>query len=252
MIKTLLILTGFITTVFCGTLRANVSSDEISGTFQAANVDYLGARYDDAIRKYESLVSSKIFSPSIFFNLANAYYRQGLTGKAIVNYERALSLSPRDPDIRANLKFVTEKEQILTPRPRWFLQFTSYLTINTWFSLSAFFFTLASLLGILRTLKLHIPAAIRKNMILGFLMFFAVFCLGSGFYALRKFQYAIITKPETALTISPVPHAQIVSVLDDGLFVRPIKTHGDYVLVQTFNNQKGWLPKSAVENILTD
>jgi len=247
--NSLYFLTFALLSLFPGGLRAS-SAPENTGIFQAANVDYLGGRYEDAIRKYESLVSGQTFSPAIFFNLANTYAKDGEIGKAIVNYERARYLSPRDPDILANLKFITQQEQIARPDARWFLQYTVYLSPNQWFILSFIMLVLAAGNGIARALKLNIPVALRKNMMLIVLLLGSIGCLGSGFYVLRKFQYAIVTKPETSMTLSPIPGSPLVTVLTDGLFVKPIKSHGDYILVQTFNNQKGWVPQSSVENIL--
>lgn len=48
-------------------------------------------------------------STTLYYNLGNAYYRQGNLGKAIVNYERALKLDPTNADARANLEFVNSK-----------------------------------------------------------------------------------------------------------------------------------------------
>lgn len=36
----------------------------------------------------------KALSSNLFYNLGNAYYRQGKLGLAILNYERALRLDP--------------------------------------------------------------------------------------------------------------------------------------------------------------
>src|SRR4029077_19623718 len=44
-------------------------------------------------------------SGPVYFNLGNAYFRAGNPGRAILNYERARRLMPRDPDLHANLGF---------------------------------------------------------------------------------------------------------------------------------------------------
>ncbi|MDK3156783.1 hypothetical protein QPK87_09375 [Kamptonema cortianum] len=218
--------------------------------FQAANIDFLGARYDDAIAKYQSLLDAKILSPALFYNLANAYARDGATGLAIVNYQRALYLSPRDPDTQANLAFTANREQIALPETPWYLAYTTFLRPNVWFALSLALMIVASVFGILRTLKIQLPDMLRKKLIPTCALLMAILCLVSGYLALQRFQYAVVTKPDTALTLSPVSDAQLVSVLNDGVFVKPVKSHGDYLLVETFTRQRGWLPKSSVENIL--
>ena len=47
--------------------------------------------------------------PAILYNLANCLYQQGEPAQALVLYERALLLSPRDSDIRENLNLICRK-----------------------------------------------------------------------------------------------------------------------------------------------
>ncbi len=46
------------------------------------------------------------YSAAGLYNLANSYARAGKPGMAVLNYERARLLSPNDPDVEANLRFV--------------------------------------------------------------------------------------------------------------------------------------------------
>ena len=41
----------------------------------------------------------------MLFNWGNALFKSGQLGRAIAVYRRAEALSPRDPDLRANLQF---------------------------------------------------------------------------------------------------------------------------------------------------
>lgn len=243
-------LTLFLCSVFLTALPVIASKD--AGVFSAANIDYAGARYEDAIRKYESLISQEKYSPNLFFNLGNAYARNNQIGLALLNYKRALYLSPSEPDAQANLKFITDNEGIQLPSPPMLLKYTSALPPGTWLILSCLFLVVLCALGIARTLKKEIPPVLRRNSIMTALIFLYLFTLCSGLYARKNFDYAVIIAPETALTISPVPNAQLVGILPDGSFVRPLKEHGDHVMVETLNNQKGWIPRSTVKNILIE
>ena len=51
-------------------------------------------------------------------NLGNAYFKSGQLGKAIAAYREAEQMSPRDPDVRANLRFARNQVQGPTLRPR--------------------------------------------------------------------------------------------------------------------------------------
>lgn len=70
--------------------------------YTADNYVLAEALYRDAISRFGT-------SSTLFYNLGNAYYRQGNLGKAIVNYERALKLDPTNADASANLEFVKGK-----------------------------------------------------------------------------------------------------------------------------------------------
>ena len=71
-------------------------------------------------------------SAALYYNLANSYYKLGLTSKALANYYRAYRLNPRDKDIRHNLAFVmAQNGQTLVPLdiPETAFHFFFYLSI---------------------------------------------------------------------------------------------------------------------------
>ena len=73
--------------------------------FEKANRLYEQGDYAAAIYGFKSLAEDEP-SPAILFNLGNAYFKAGQKGRAIYCYRWALQLAPRDPDVRANLRFV--------------------------------------------------------------------------------------------------------------------------------------------------
>lgn len=77
--------------------------DSFAQTFEQANDAYARGAYEEAARGYEALIAESIEDPAVFFNLGNAYYKQGRLGCAVANYERALRLEPGMPDARDNL-----------------------------------------------------------------------------------------------------------------------------------------------------
>ncbi len=62
--------------------------------------------FGQAAEHFEALVARGIEDSDVYYNLANAYYKQGRLGKAVANYRRALVLAPRDDDARANLELL--------------------------------------------------------------------------------------------------------------------------------------------------
>lgn len=76
---------------------------------EQANKNYLDKKYDDAIVQYEQLVSEGYESTELFYNLGNSYYKINKPGFAVLNYERALKLSPSDEDIVHNIALVNSR-----------------------------------------------------------------------------------------------------------------------------------------------
>ena len=68
-----------------------------------ANLRFERGEYAEAAQQYEALIGLGYRDPSVYYNLGNAYMEDGDLGRAVLNYLRAEELSPRDPDIIANL-----------------------------------------------------------------------------------------------------------------------------------------------------
>ena len=78
-------------------------AQEAEPTFASANSAYQQGRYAEAAGQLEQLAALKGWSAPLLYDWANAQARQGALGAALLGYRRAALLSPRDPDITANL-----------------------------------------------------------------------------------------------------------------------------------------------------
>ena len=123
----------------CNDLSAQRSFSD-SGLFAQANDLYQQADYEQAAELYEQCVAE---SPSAeaYYNLGNAYFKQGNLSHAILAYERSLRLNPRDKDCKHNLAFA--KTQIIDNvedntfiLSSWAMTIRNQLTQKTWFILS--------------------------------------------------------------------------------------------------------------------
>ncbi|MHC1763165.1 MAG: tetratricopeptide repeat protein [Verrucomicrobiia bacterium] len=112
-------------------LPAVKAAREASAEFDQANREFERGDYSAAIAGYQKLIEQNQASAAVFFNLGNAHFRAGNAGQAIVGYLLAQRLSPRDPDIRANLRFARESVSGGGTRPmsRW-ERLLNMLTLN--------------------------------------------------------------------------------------------------------------------------
>ena len=108
---------------FCGLLYAVKPLQ----SFQAANQLYADGKFAEAAAIYEKLVESKP-SAEIYYNLGNAYFKEKQLGKAILNYERAKRLVPRDGDVRSNLSYAYRLiEYKIEDKRNWYVRQTTHL-----------------------------------------------------------------------------------------------------------------------------
>jgi tetratricopeptide (TPR) repeat protein len=89
----------FLPSAFC---FAECSVEEV---FLEANGLYEQGNYDKAIARYQAIVDSGIQNGIVYYNLGNALLKQQRIGEAILAYERAKRLSPRDDDVAFNLDY---------------------------------------------------------------------------------------------------------------------------------------------------
>lgn len=68
-----------------------------------AGADYERGRFADALAGYERLTARGLASAELAYDIGNTEWRMGRRGLAIVWWERARRLDPRDADIRFNL-----------------------------------------------------------------------------------------------------------------------------------------------------
>lgn len=71
--------------------------------FSEGNRLYQEEDYAGAVEAYERILEEGYESGVLYYNLGNAYFKLGRLGPAILHYERARRLMPRDGDVRANL-----------------------------------------------------------------------------------------------------------------------------------------------------
>lgn len=74
-------------------------------SFIAGLEAYKRGDYDQAISRWRSLAEAGIANGKLYYNLGNAYLKHNDLGRALLWYERALVLTPNDPDLRFNYDY---------------------------------------------------------------------------------------------------------------------------------------------------
>ena len=91
-------------TVFSALASGVMAQEPSSAQMMAeANQRFERGEYAEAAQQYEALIGLGYRDAAVYYNLGNAYLEDGDLGRAVLNYLRAEELSPRDPDVIANL-----------------------------------------------------------------------------------------------------------------------------------------------------
>lgn len=83
-------------------LCAPSRADESARMFLDGIRLYKEGQYTASVETFQKLADDGLQSGMLYYNLGNAYLKNGNLGRAILWYERALKLIPNDPDLRFN------------------------------------------------------------------------------------------------------------------------------------------------------
>ena len=171
------------------------SASAFAQTKQEADNLYSKEHYAEAAQTYEAILAKQGVAAEIYYNLGNCYYKQDNIPLAILNYERALVLSPGDGDIRSNLAFARGKtiDKVTPPSEMFFVTWWRNLThlqsLTAWATTGIICFVLALVCLLIYFLAFSIP--IRKaGFYLSMLFFFLVvlILLLTGSYIYKVFR----------------------------------------------------------------
>jgi len=238
-----LFLASFAIGAFCA------SSPGPQDVFLQANQAYEKGDYDTAINLYLGLAGKGFEGVSLYYNIGNAYYRRGERGPAILWYERALRLDPRDSDIQFNLRLASnhlkdERESILNRMTL----FLSAGELGVLFSLVwwAFFILLGCL--VLGWLKgelwpgLSLWSLGTAGVCLGI-------WLGANLFLINQ-PIGIVIKAPGEVRNGPGQEYAVGFTVPEGTKVVVLNRRPDWVEVGVpQQGLKGWLPSDEIEQI---
>ena len=121
-----------------GLCAQTFSDSTVVYTKAMADSAYAAADYATAVYIYEQLVAAEGEAASVYYNLGNSYYKQGEIACAILNYERALLITPNNGDVQFNLELArskaVDKNAIVTELflVRWIRSFMAILSADGW------------------------------------------------------------------------------------------------------------------------
>lgn len=223
-----------------------------------ANTAYINGDYRTATETYERILDEGLSSVKLYYNLANACFKEDRLGKAILYYHRALRGAPGNSDIRYNLSVAEARtkdniaqipEFFLT---QWLRDIRHAMSCTAWtvLSLAALAIALTALLLFLLAQRMRL----RKAGFYTTLAAAVVFLLASWFAAGERREMlddtqAVVMNASAVVKSSPDKSSTDLFVLHEGTLVEISGELENWCEITIADGKKGWIEQRAIERI---
>jgi tetratricopeptide (TPR) repeat protein len=215
--------------------------------FDSANKLYEEGKFAEAASAYETIAKSGQTSAALYFNLGNAFFKSGQIGRSIAAYRQAEQLTPRDPDLRANLQFARNQ----TPSPalvptRW-QRWLGRLTLNEWTLLaSGAVWLWLLLLAVLQWRPALRPILRAYVLTLAVLAGLFCACAAATLRATRFTRTAIVITGEAVVRYGPLAESPLAFTVHDGAELCILDQKDEWLQVNAGPRRTGWLRRDQV------
>ena len=223
-----------------------------------ADSAYVRGEYQQAIKDYESLLKQGA-SADLYYNLGNAYYRTENITRAVLNYERALLLSPSDRDIRFNLQMARSKTiDKITPEQEmffvtWYRSLVNLASVDGWARMALISLALAVILALVYLFSERIW--LRKIGFFGAILLIAAFILSNVFAHQQKDllvnrKGAIVISSAITVKSTPDKKGTDLFILHEGTKVTITDSSmKEWKGIRLADGKEGWVETKQIELI---
>lgn len=239
-----------------------VSLSSVTTSFAVTKTEadsaYARGEFQQAIKDYEALLKQGA-SADLYYNLGNAYYRSENITRAVLNYERALLLSPGDRDIRFNLqiaqaktidKIVPESEMFFFT---WYRALVNLMSVDGWASVALVSLALVIILLLVYLFSERIW--LRKVGFFGGILMLLLFVLSNIFAWQQKQNLlfrkgAIVMTPTISVKSTPASNGTDLFILHEGTkVVITDSSMKDWREIRIADGKEGWIESKHLEEI---
>lgn len=223
--------------------------------FSEANEFSRSGQYEKAAVLYEQLYREQGPSLSLLYNRGTNAQRGEHWAEAILCYERALQLSPRDEAVRHNLRLVRQhlsvEPAVLLPRS--WAPLAMSLSRSEWSILLVLAAWCIALTSVLIFLAGKSRFSWRYTAMAA--TFFSVILIVVASMVLRQRQQedqlAVVMAKDVALLLSPFEKAEQLNNMPEGSIVMVEQTRGDYDYIHIPGTElRGWVQGDKIERII--
>ncbi len=227
-------------------------AQERARVFLDAVKDYEQGHYQAAADGFLSIAQEGIVNGKLYYNIANACFKAGDIGRAVLWYEKAFRLMPNDPDLRFNLEYartrVKDKAPDLVSLPQMLFFWRYWLGRKTVIFLAAAFGLIFCLVMFVKKhLSLNVPAFVRYGALLFFLLF-ALTASGNFYFDQNSRQGVVLSESISAKSGLSDPSTELF-VLHAGSRVTIEQQRNDFYRIRFGKDKVGWVSKDTIGTI---
>jgi tetratricopeptide (TPR) repeat protein len=218
--------------------------------FTKANASYRDGKYDEAIAAYESILKSGYESGPIYYNLANSYFKKQQIGKAILNYERAKRLTPRDFDLAANSQFALSAvvNEVHKPLNFWDKLWQGHLRFYSFNEMVIILSFLLVALGAAHLVTLYFNWKAGRLVMSALAALILIFAYGLNLKISAEHNVAMMID-STAARFEPNDKATVYFELPAGQQVFLGDRESGWVKIERPDGKSGWVGENTLEAI---
>lgn len=226
--------------------------------YRLANKNYQMQAFDSALNIYLSIAESGLQSSDLLYNIGNCFYKINNTTRAILYYEKALKLAPKDADILYNLNLANKQivDQIKAlPTPvfrQWMTTLTHALPVDHFAKLSiiCLFISVIAYLIFMYAQKTTLKRIAFICILMGIVMTVSFYLLAQSQYRENtQNKYAIILLSRVSIYSAPNVTSTMLFILHKGLKVSVIHTQNRWSEIKLSDGNIGWVSNDALVNI---
>lgn len=232
--------------------HATFNQAEATQKFFDANASYKEGKYEEAVALYKEIEANGFQSSGLYFNLGNSYFKMEDFGRALLYYERAKRLAPRDADVRYNYNYLRRElnlpeEESSNKILQKILHLLDDYTLDEMILGLSFIVVLMGAFHILG-LYLGFKKDDQRTLLVVFIILINIL-LAASVYKMTLLKDQGISIAEANANFEPREQATVYFKLMTGQPVKIIKIEGDWAKIRRGDGKLGWVKKESIEKI---
>jgi len=217
---------------------------------------YNNKDYQKSINIYSELLTANSFSPELYYNLGDSYFKIGDYGNSLLYFEKALKYQPKNENIIHNIYVVKRKidsEIIELPDfflKRWWDSLTNLLSLEVWSILSILFALLTIVVVYVYWFNKGKYKFVSKGVVL--ILFLLFFISLAASYKVKNRIYNSnnrILIHTDSLFSAPDLRSDLLYKLEPGEKFYTIDSIDTWYRVKLLNKELGWINKKNCKKI---